>query len=292
MKKLVISSLFLITLALSIPMTSGAAISIGDSYKFNPKKASGSFEYTNGATTVSGETDKFRVGDTGIATGTIIEANVTNVASSSVTFDIYKDSDNSLLKAGAVSSSLGFALGLIAVSIYPFLAMGISEGTFNPIDVSKGVTLGDSWFFAPPNTNWQDVIDIYNNSDMWSDIYTSFGPESTLNATSYARWYDNQETLSFIVFALGSLVNTTDDTNLFVLHNLRFDYDVTTNVLMGYNMNTGISGTYFGEETQFSMVVQVAEQNYTRRLGAPMYVLTFGALAAMGIFIVFKKRQK
>jgi hypothetical protein len=61
---------------------------------------------------------------------------------------------------------------------------------------------------------------------------------------------------------------------------------------MGYNMNTGISGTYFGEETQFSMVVQVAEQNYTRRLGAPMYVLTFGALAAMGIFIVFKKRQK
>ncbi|HUU77931.1 MAG TPA: choice-of-anchor S family protein [candidate division Zixibacteria bacterium] len=292
MKKGIFTSILVITLALTIPISSSQAVSVGDSFVYVVKKAHGEFSYSEGtAVTVSGETNKFRVGDTGVAVNSNLDIDVTVVGSSSVNFDI--SSNDTVLKS-ASNNWLSFGLGLIAASMYPFLMMGISTGgTTDPLDISKGVSLGDQWYIAPPSTDWDNLYDFYNDTANWAPFFAGFSnDEGTFNISSSATWYDDNETLALALVGLGTYSVSAEVTSLTIIHNVRFDYNVTSYTLQGYNMNTGISGTYQGEDTKFNMVVQVAESSYTRGLGVPYIAFAFGALFSIGLIVVIKKRRK
>ena len=290
MKKNLVFGLLIVSLALTIPLTTSQAVSVGDTFRFNVKKAYGSFKYTNGGVTVSGNTSKFRVGNTGVVKGSDLDVEVTALGSSSVDFKI---SNNGTQLATATSSWLGFGLGLIVYSLYPFIAMGISSGTATAVDPTKGVSLGDIWYVAPPSTNWNSLADYYNDTANWQSFYDSWDDnEDELNVTSYSKYYDDGETLSLIVSASGRYVVSADGTDLGISHSLRFDYNVTSYVLQGYNVFTLILGDYNGEDTTFSMNAQVAEENYTRSLGAPFLWLAVGGLSIFTLAVIIRKRRK
>ncbi|MFW9923566.1 MAG: hypothetical protein ACFFDW_09815, partial [Candidatus Thorarchaeota archaeon] len=79
---------------------------------------------------------------------------------------------------------------------------------------------------------------------------------------------------------------------LTIIHTLRFDYNVTSYVLQGYNMFTLITGTYEGDDTTFSMNVQVAEENYSRRLGLPNFFIGLGAILSLSIIYTIIRKKK
>ena len=291
MKKGLITSVIILALTLSIPITTSQALSVGDSFVYIVKKAHGEFSYSAGtAVTVAGETNKFRVGDTGVAVNSQLDVEVTSIGTSSVNFDI---SNNGTVLKSATNNWLSFGLGLIAASMYPFLMMGISTGgTTTPLDVSKGVSLGDQWYIAPTSTNWQGLYDFYNDTENWEPFFDGFNnDEGNFTIASSATWYDDNETLALGLIGLGQYTVSSEGTSLVIIHNVRFDYNVTSYTLQGYNMNTGISGTYQSEDTTFSMTCQVAEENYTRGLGVSQWILAIGALMSLGILVIFRKKK-
>lgn len=290
MKKTIIATLFVLALTLSVPFSVTQGISVGETFNFDIRNASGNFDYSTGSGTVEGETDYFRVGDTAVNEDQQITCEVTSVGSSSVNYDL---SVNGTVIKSATSSALGFGLGLILYSVYPFLVMGISTGSVNPIDVSKGVSLGDGFYIAPPSVNWNSLAEYYNDSSNWEDIYAGWDDnEANLTVSSYSKFYDEGETLSFIVSATGNYVVSGDNTNLAIIHNLRFDYNITSYVLQGYNMLTIITGTYDGYDTTFSMNAQISEENYTRGLGFNGLILAVASITSIGLITIIRKRRK
>jgi len=291
MRKLIsVLTVMAILAILGLPSYTAQGLQVGDDYYFDVKKAYGSFKYSTCSSTVSGNTSNFRVGTHSVPKGAQIRVHIDALTSSDVDFSIY-DSNNAKL-TDVTSNGFNFALGLIYYSFLPFIVMGISTGTVNPIDPSIGVSLSDNFYIAPPSVDWNSVFDYYNDSTNWEDLYAGFNNgESNVNGTSYAKWYDEGETISFIVSVGGTYFDSGDDTNLFIIHSLRFDYNVTSNVLQGYNMVSTITGTYKGEDTTFSMSVQVAEENYTRRLGTPIIYIGLGIAATFVVMVLLKKRK-
>ena len=291
MKKSIIIGSIIILITLATPLTLGHGLAVGDEFNVEVKKAHGSFSYTNGATTVSGNTSSFRVGDTSVPIGGQIRAQVDALPGSNEEFSLY-DSSNNLLK-DVTSSSLGFHLALFVYSFYPFITMGMVSGTANPIDVDIGVSLSDIFYIAPPSINWDNLFDDYNDTEQWAAYYDAFeGDEGNMSSNAYAQWYDDNETISFFVAVAGNYVISAENTDLSIIHNLRFDYNVTNNILQGYNMFTWIYGQYNGETTTFSMSVQVKEENYTRRMGSPFMVAALGILTAFGIYNIITRRRR
>ncbi|MBN1329337.1 MAG: hypothetical protein JXA54_07675 [Candidatus Heimdallarchaeota archaeon] len=293
MNKQFIIAIFLATLALSLPISDAVSVSVGETFRFNIKKAYGSFKFTNGAITTQGNTSLFRVGNTGVAKGQDLDVEITSVASTSVNFKI---SNNGTQLATATSSSLGFALGLIGYSLYPFIAMGISEASNVDaiIDVNKGVSLGNTWFVAPPSIDWSALVDLYNNTEntAWQDLFAGWAnDEGNLTVSSSAYYYDEGETLRLTLGAAGNYIVSAESTNLIIIHQLRFDYNVTNNLLQGYNLLTIISGEYKGEDTIFSMSAQIAEENYTRRMGMNTLILVVTAISVIGVITIIRKRK-
>ncbi len=290
MKKRIITSIFIIALTLSLPLSASQGLSVGDDFTFVVKAASGDFEYTDNAVTVSGETNKFRVGSTGVAKGQPLDVEVTNIQSTSVSFDIDNNGSN---LASPTSTALGFGLSLILYSLYPFMVMGISTGSVNPIDPTKGVSLGDIWYIAPPSVDWNAVFDLYNDTANWDAIADVYGEsEEEMTFTSIAQWYDNDETIKFKATAGGSYVIAADDTDLTIIHSVEFHYNVTNDVLQGYDVLTLITGTYEGSATTFSMNAEVAEESYTRRIGIEPLALILGVILSSGVLVVIRKRKK
>ncbi len=284
-------SVLVIFMLLVIPSLSVQGLQAGDDYYFNVKRAKGSFNYTNGGTTTSGNTSSFRVGTHSIPVNAQIRAHVNSISSGDVSYSIY-DSSNAKL-TDVTSNGFNFALGLIYYSFFPFIVMGISSGTVNPIDPTIGVSLSDNFYFAPPSTDWNNVYDYYNDSTNWEDLYNSFDTaESNVTGSSYAKWYDAGETISFLVSVMGRYIISSESTDLIIIHTLRFDYNVTSYTLQGYNLQTTISGTYKGEDTTFSMSVQIAEENYTRPLGLSWIYLGVGIITTFTIMILVKKKVK
>ncbi len=293
MKKQIIIAIFIAALALSLPVSNTLSVSVGEVFTYNIKKAYGSFKFTNGSTTTQGNTSLFRVGNTGVAKDQDLDVEITNVGTSTVDFKI---SNNGTQLATAQSSSLSFALGLICYSLFPFIAMGISEASNvdSIIDVNKGVSLGNTWFVAPPGLNWPSLIDMYNNTGntAWQDIFAGWdNDEGNLSVSSSAFYYDDGETLRLTVGAAGNYIVSSESTNLIIIHQLRFDYNVTNNLLQGYNLLTIISGDYKGEDTIFSMSAQISEENYTRRLGINPFLIVVTAVTSIGILVIIKKRK-
>lgn len=284
-------TLSLIGLLCFIPIIHAKGYSVGDSYRYIVEDVSGEFSYSVGSTNIEGSTEKFRVGDTPVSEGGELEVKVTSKGSSSADFDIYDNS--SQLLTSASTTSLGFALGLILYSLYPFILLDLSSGSVNPIDVDKGVSIGDSWYLAPPDVNWDGVFNTYNDSDSWSDTYSEWEDnEAELNAVSGARYEDNGATIIFSLTVIGQYWVTADDTDLTITHSMSFHYNVDENNLKGYFMSTSIDGDLEGEETTFSMVVRVIEKGYTRRVGLPFFGVIFSLLASSALIMVIIKKKK
>jgi hypothetical protein len=289
MKKTLFYTMIILSIFLALPISNATGISVGDNYDYEVQDVSGDFSYDDGSGTVSGETDLFRVGDTGLSEGSEFNVEVTDVGSSSVDFDI-RDSDNSLLSS-ASSTGLGFSLSLLVYSLYPFVVMGISGGSVNPIDVSKGVSLGDMWYMAPPSINWESIFDTYNDTENWSSLYSGWEDnEGQLNSASSAKMYDGNDTISFTLTVVGDYVVTADSTDLTIIHSMRFDYDITDYNLLGYWMTSNFDGTYEGSETDFHMVAKVSEATYTRNLSIP--IIFIGLLSLIGGISVIVLRKK
>ncbi len=290
MKKKIITSIFIIVLTLSLPISASQGLSVGDSFTFVVKSATGNFEYINGATTVSGETKKFRVGSTGLSKGASLDVEVTSIGSSNVGFDI---KNNGTTLASPTNNGLLFALSLILYTLYPFLVMGISEGDVGPIDPTKGVSLGDIWYIAPPSIVWTDVYDSFENTTNWDPFFTAYNQsEADMTVQTSATWYDGGETLSFVVSASGNYLIAAESTDLAIIHSVEFHYNTTSYVLQGYDILTIISGDYKGDSTSFSMNAEVAEQSYTRRIGIEPLALILGVILSSGVLVVIKKRKE
>ncbi|MBD3192873.1 MAG: hypothetical protein GF308_19695 [Candidatus Heimdallarchaeota archaeon] len=289
--KLSIITLSLIGLLFFIPIIQVKGYSVGDSYRYIVEDASGEFSYTVDSTTTEGSTEKFRVGNTPVSESDELEVKVTNKDSSSADFEIYDNS--SQLLTSASTTSLGFALGLILYSLYPFILLDLSSGSVNPIDVDKGVSIGDSWYLAPPDVNWAGVFNTYNDSDSWSDTYSEWEDnEAELNAASGARYEDNGATIIFSLTVIGQYQVFADDTDLTITHSMSFHYNVNENNLKGYFMSTSINGDLEGEETTFSMVVRVKEKGYTRRVGLPFFGVIFSLIASSAVILAIAKKKK
>ena len=57
-------------------------------------------------------------------------------------------------------------------------------------------------------------------------------------------------------------------------------------------MLTIITGTYNGQTSQFSMNVEVAEENYTRRIGIEPLAIILGVILSSGVMVLLRKRRK
>ncbi|MEA2069662.1 MAG: hypothetical protein U9O98_00040, partial [Asgard group archaeon] len=100
------------------------------------------------------------------------------------------------------------------------------------------------------------------------------------------------DTIAFTVTSIGQYMNTTEDTDLFIYHRMRFDYSVSEYNLLGYRMNSNINGTYEGTESDFHMLLEVKLSTYTRRLGPTNIFIGITALFIFGTFVIIKKRRK
>ncbi|MHA1434374.1 MAG: choice-of-anchor S family protein [Candidatus Heimdallarchaeota archaeon] len=290
MKKTVLIGSILILLALSAPFTVTQGLSVGDDYWFEVEQASGNFEYNDGAL-VNGSTNKFRVGTSSLSVGDIFRCDVDALPTNTVEYSLYSEAD--ALLADISVSSLSWVLTLMAYAIYPFIAMGISgSGSVIGLDPTIGVGLGDIFYIAPPTVDWNGVFDYYNNSANWVSFLSGLSnDEGTVNGSSYAKYYDNDETLSFFMSIIGNYVVAAETTDLIIIHTLRFDYNVTSNVLQGYDLFTGISGDFEGTETTFSMSAQVKEENYSRKISVHFLFAALGVLSAFSIAVILRKRK-
>ncbi|MCK5183518.1 MAG: hypothetical protein KAQ95_04365, partial [Candidatus Heimdallarchaeota archaeon] len=85
MKKITIITFILIALTFSVPFISvQGSLSVGDEFEFEVQKAYGNFNYVESAVTVSGQTNKFRVGDTALDVGDKIDVTIDAIGASSV----------------------------------------------------------------------------------------------------------------------------------------------------------------------------------------------------------------
>ncbi|MCG3253762.1 MAG: hypothetical protein KAX09_07930 [Candidatus Heimdallarchaeota archaeon] len=292
MKKITLITFILIALTFSIPFLSvQGSLSVGDEFEFEVQKAYGNFNYVESAVTVSGQTDKFRVGDTALDVGDKIDVTVDAIGASSVDYSVY-DASASLL-ADVSSSSLLFGLSLLYYSVYPFLMLGMSSASVQDLDVSKGVSLGDAFYVAPPNIVWADVYDSYNDPSEWASFFDAFdSDEGNVTTTTKATWFDSGETIAFEIDVSGRYEIAAESTGLGIIHSLRFDYNVSNYVLLGYDMFTLIIGDYQGINTNFAMTVQVTESSYTRKIGAPFLLIGLASILTVSVMVLLRKRSK
>jgi len=293
-KKITLITFILIALTFSIPfpfLSVQGSLSVGDEFEFEVQKAYGNFNYVESAVTVSGQTDKFRVGDTALDVGDKIDVTVDAIGASSVDYSVY-DASASLL-ADVSSSSLLFGLSLLYYSVYPFLMLGMSSASVQDLDVSKGVSLGDAFYVAPPNIVWNDVYDSFNNDTNWEALLSAFdSDEGNVTTDVTATWHDGGDTIAFEVDVSGTYTIATETTHLGIIHSLRFDYNVTNYVLLGYDMFTLISGDYQAVNTNFAMTVQVTESSYTRKIGAPFLLVGLASILSVSVMVLIRKRSK
>ncbi|MCE7744755.1 MAG: hypothetical protein GPJ52_06435 [Candidatus Heimdallarchaeota archaeon] len=292
MKKITLITFILIALTFSIPFLSvQGSLSVGDEFEFEVQKAYGNFNYVESAVTVSGQTDKFRVGNTALDVGDKIDVTVDAIGASSVDYSVY-DASASLL-ADVSSSSLLFGLLLLYYSVYPFLMLGMSSASVQDLDVSKGVSLGDAFYVAPPNIVWADVYDSYNDPSEWASFFDAFdSDEGNVTTTTKATWFDSGETIAFEIDVSGRYEIAAESTGLGIIHSLRFDYNVSNYVLLGYDMFTLIIGDYQGINTNFAMTVQVTESSYTRKIGAPFLLIGLASILTVSVMVLLRKRSK
>ncbi|MHA1121386.1 MAG: choice-of-anchor S family protein [Candidatus Heimdallarchaeota archaeon] len=292
MKKITIFTFIMIALTFSVPfLPVQGVLSVGDEFEFEVKKAYGNFNYVDNTVTVTGQTDQFRVGDTALDKGDKIDVQVDAIGASSVDYSITDSS--AVLLADISSSSFLFALSMLYYSVYPFLMLGISSASVTDLDVSKGVSLGDAFYVAPPSIVWDDIYDSYNDVAQWSDLFSAFeSDEGNVTTTTKATWYDGGETIAFEIDITGRYEIAAETTGLGIIHSLRFDYNVSNYVLLGYDMFTLISGDYQGINTNFAMTVQVTESSYTRKIGAPFLIIGLASILSVSVMVLLRKRKK
>ncbi len=290
MKKTILIGSVLILLALTAPLTVTQGLSVGDEYWFEVEQASGDFEYDDG-TVVNGTTDSFRVGSSSLSVGDKFRCEVDAIPSNAVEYSLY-DEDDALL-SDISATGIGWVLTLMTYAIYPFIAMGISgSGSVIGLDPTIGVGLGDIFYIAPPTVDWNGIFDYYNDSANWIGLLAGFdNDEGTVNGTSRAEYFDGGETLSFFMSIMGNYVVAAETTDLIIIHTLRFDYNITSNVLQGYDLYTGISGDFEGTDTTFTMSAQVKEENYSRKIGVPFLFAALGILTTFSIAVILRKRK-
>lgn len=290
MKKRIITSIFILALTLSLPISASQGLSVGDSFTFIVKRGYAKYNYYSEGEFVTGETDKFRVGSTGLSEGQLLDVKVTSIGTSSVNFAI---KNNGSTLANPSSTPLGFALNLLLYSLYPFILLGMTTGSVSAINPAVGVSLGDIWYIAPPSIDWQDTFDDFNDTASWSGIAAVYEEsEEEIDFTTAARWEDNNETIIFEVGVGGRYLITADNTDFTILHSVEFHYNVSSYVLQGYDIFTWITGTYEGHSTTFSLNAEVAEKSYTRRIGIEPLALILGVILSSGILVVIRKRKK
>lgn len=290
-KKITIVTFLLIALTFSVPFLSvKGSLTVGDEFEYEVQKAYGNFNYTNTTATVSGQTDKFRVGDTALDVGDDFTVQVDSI-STGVSYSIY-DSTESLLTSVSVSG-FAFALNIFYYSVYPFVMLGMSSASVTDLDVSLGVSLGDVFYIAPPTINWNDIYDSYNDVAQWSSLFSAFeSDEGNITTETKATFYDGGDTIAFEIDVSGTYTIAAESTHLGIIHSLRYDYNVSNYVLLGYDMFTLISGDYQGENTNFGMTVQVTEASYTRKIGAPFLIIGLASILSVSVMALLRKRSK
>jgi len=291
MKKITIFAAVLITLTFSFPFLSAqGSLSVGDTFEFVVQKAYGNFNYTNDTTTVSGETDQFRIGDTPIDIGDEFTVQVDSI-SVGIQYSIY-DSASSLLRFVSFSE-FHFNVWIFAYSIYPLGVLGMSSADVYDPDVSLGVSLSDFFYIAPPTIDWNFVYDTYNNFSIWEPYFQIFdSDEGNVTVDTAATWYDGGDTISFEIDVSGTYIYKAESTQIGIIHSLRFDYNVSNYVLQGYDAFTLISGDYKGVNTNFAMTVQVTETSYTRDIGIPYLLIGFMSILTVSVIVLVRKRSK
>ena len=290
-KKITIFTFILIALTFSVPFLSvKGSLSVGDEFEYEVQKAYGNFNYTNNTATVSGTTDQFRIGDNALDVGDDFTVEVDSI-STGVGFSIYDSTESLLLTVS--TSSFAFALNLLYYSVYPFVMLGISSASVTDLDVGYGVSLSDLFYIAPPGITWTDIYDSYNDPSQWTALFSAFETdEGNVTTETKATWYDGGDTIAFEIDVSGTYSIAAETTHLGIIHSLRFDYNTSNYVLLGYDMFTLISGDYQGENTNFAMTVQVTEASYTRDIGAPYLLIGLASILSVSVMVLIRKRSK
>ncbi|MFW9997581.1 MAG: choice-of-anchor S family protein [Candidatus Odinarchaeota archaeon] len=277
MRKLGYISLLLL-LVLSATVIPVRSVEVGDSIIYVVNKVSGSFSYSANGSTTSGSTSNYRVGNEKVPKGTEIRVNITSKIAGLVG---YKIDDNGTLLATASSSEAAFGLGIFYTVFNPFVAMGLMSLTVEPIEVDKGIHMGDWVYVAPTSINWDDISNNFVNASFWQDFMDvlTVNNAGSLNVTGTSKLLDNDETISLSFGMNGDYTNTTEETDLKIKHSIRYDYSILGRNLLGILQETDISGTVEGSTATFKVSIQVVKKGYTGLGGS--VIPGFGFFAAL-----------
>jgi hypothetical protein len=291
LKKITLFTFILIALTFSVPFLSAqGSLTVGDEFEFEVKKAYGNFNYSNNTQSVSGQTDQFRIGDNALDVGDEFTVEVDSI-SSGVQYSIYDVSDSLLVFASV--SAFAFALSIFAYSIYPLALMGMASEDVQDLDTSLGVSLSDVLYIAPPTITWSNIYTQYNDPSQWTGILGVFdSDEGNITVETQATYYDNGDTIAFEIDISGTYIVAAESTSLGIIHSLRFDYNTTNYVLLGYDMFTLISGDYKGANSNLAMTIQVTETSYTRDIGAPYILIGMVSILSISVIVLIRKKFK
>lgn len=185
-------------------------------------------------------------------------------------------------------------LNRIYYSIYECKRI-VTEG-FNAKEIQQGPELLD-WFFIQPETRtWNYLsnlssVSFHNNLPRTNDISGTFVAEFT---------HDNSEAM-FDLLLDGSIENKTLDTKIQFEHTMKFVWNGTTGVLLGYRFSAYFQGTYEGHVLSEQITVVMRLKGYILPkfkfftgfipgFSFSMSIATF--LVIVSFWLIHRKRKK
>jgi len=171
----------------------------------------------------------------------------------------------------------------------------VDEG-FNENAIKQGPRLFD-WFFIQPETRtWGYLsnissLDYHNNLPHTDDVSGTFMAEFTHN--------NAEATLDLLLD--GSIENKTLNTNIQFEHTMKFVWNGTTGILLGYRFSALFQGTYQGHVMSEQITIILRLKGYVLPKFKfftgfiPGFSFTIGALTLLAItscLIIWKKRRK
>jgi len=172
----------------------------------------------------------------------------------------------------------------------------IDEG-FDAKAIKRGPTLLPWFFVLPSNTTW-DFLD--NLTTM--EFHSSLPYEPYIEGFLQAELERFSGEILFDLSIQGTYVNLTENSNLQLEHMVKFVWNETTGVLLGYRMATYFRGTYLGFQIFQEAVIVCRKLNYNlpnfRFVSAfiPGYsylmaIASLGSAVGITTIIVRKKRK-
>jgi len=161
------------------------------------------------------------------------------------------------------------------------------------LDVDSGVTLGEWLFLMASDTDWTDFVDDWNMSD--DDVFNETSSGDMSMSTGSALENSDRD-IRFWITLVGTYINTTEEIDLRSDHKVMFAYDTSTGVLLGFRMNTDVTGTFEGTTTTFKMDLEIIRDEYTLPgfpgSVAPGFESLIAILALFVVVPVFRRKKR